>query len=82
LGYIGIERIGVAHSTPIVNSAPIFSSGFAILFLGEVWTAQNILGTLSVIVGVIILSSGKSSAGEWRRIDILYHSWPRSPFSV
>jgi drug/metabolite transporter (DMT)-like permease len=72
LGYIGIERIGVARSTPIVNSAPIFSSSFAVLFLGEVWTAQNILGTLSVIIGVIIFSSGKSSAGEWRRIDILY----------
>jgi drug/metabolite transporter (DMT)-like permease len=72
LGYIGIERIGVARSTPIVNSAPIFSSSFAVLFLGEVWTAQNILGTLSVIIGVIILSSGKSSGGEWRKIDILY----------
>lgn len=72
LGYIGIERIGVARSTPIVNSAPIFSSSFAVLFLGEVWTAQNILGTLSVIIGVIILSSGKSSQDEWRKIDILY----------
>jgi drug/metabolite transporter, DME family len=72
LGYIGIERIGVARSTPIVNSAPIFSSSFAVVFLDEVWTAQNILGTLSVIIGVIILSSGKSAAGEWRRIDILY----------
>lgn len=72
LGYIGIERIGVARSTPIVNSAPIFSSSFAVLFLGEVWTGQNILGTLSVITGVIVLSSGKNSADEWRRIDILY----------
>ena len=72
LGYIGIERIGVARSTPIVNSAPIFSSSFAVLFLGEVWTAQNILGTLSVIIGVIILSSGKSSEREWRKIDILF----------
>jgi len=72
LGYIGIERIGVARSSPIVNSAPIFSSSFAVLFLGEVWTAQNVLGTLSVIIGVIILSSGKSSGGEWRKIDILY----------
>ena len=42
------------------------------LFLGEVWTAQNIVGTLSVIIGVIILSSGKSFGGEWRKIDILY----------
>jgi len=72
LGYIGIERIGVARSTPIVNSAPIFSSSFAVLFLGEVWTAQNILGTLSVIIGVIILSSGKASEREWRKLDILY----------
>ena len=72
LGYIGIERIGVARSTPIVNSAPIFSSSFAVLFLGEVWTAQNILGTLSVIAGVIILSTGKSTLGDWRKIDILY----------
>ena len=72
LGYIGIERIGVARSTPIVNSAPIFSSSFAVLFLGEVWTAQNILGTLSVIAGVIILSTGKSTVGDWRKIDILY----------
>lgn len=72
LGYIGIERIGVARSTPIVNSAPIFSSSFAVLFLGEVWTAQNVFGTLSVIIGVIILSSGKASEGQWRKLDILY----------
>jgi drug/metabolite transporter (DMT)-like permease len=72
LGYIGIERIGVARSTPIVNSAPIFSSSFAVLFLGEVWTAQNMLGTLSVISGVIILSTGRSAAGDWRKIDVLY----------
>jgi len=72
LGYIGIERIGVARSTPIVNSAPIFSSSFAVLFLEEVWTAQNIFGTLSVITGVIILSTGKATVGEWRKIDVLY----------
>ena len=72
LGYIGIERIGVARSTPIVTSAPIFSSSFAVLFLGEVWTAQNVFGTLSVIIGVIILSSGKASEGQWRKLDILY----------
>src|SRR5262249_27396176 len=30
LGYLGIERIGVARSAPIVNSAPIFSSLLAV----------------------------------------------------
>src|SRR5262245_24748637 len=42
LGYLGIERIGVARSAPIVNSAPIFSSLLAVFFLGEVWVFQNI----------------------------------------
>jgi drug/metabolite transporter (DMT)-like permease len=72
LGYIGIERIGVARSTPIVNSAPMFSSTFAVFFLGEIWTAQNIFGTLSVITGVVILSTGRGASGEWRKIAVLY----------
>lgn len=72
LGYIGMERIGVARSSPIVNTSPIFSSIFAVLFLGEVWVAQNILGTSLVILGVMILSSSKPSQGEWKKIDVIY----------
>jgi DME family drug/metabolite transporter len=72
LGYIGIERIGVARSTPIVNSAPIFSSALAVLFLGEVWVLQNIIGTTLVIIGVIILSSTKPTDGQWRKLDVIY----------
>jgi drug/metabolite transporter (DMT)-like permease len=72
LGYVGIERIGVARSMPIVNSAPIFSSIFAVLFLDEVWVLQNIIGTGLVILGVIVLSSGKPDNGHWRKLDIFY----------
>jgi uncharacterized membrane protein len=72
LGYLGIERIGVARSMPIVNSAPIFSSLLAVFFLGEVWVLQNIIGTGLVIIGAIILSSGKPAAGDWRKLDIVY----------
>lgn len=72
LGYVGIERIGVARSMPIVNSAPIFSSIFAVLFLDEVWVLQNIFGTGLVILGVIVLSSGKPANGQWRKLDIVY----------
>src|SRR5262245_32132059 len=35
LGYVGIERIGVARSAPIVNSAPIFSSLLAVFSWGK-----------------------------------------------
>ena len=59
LGYIGMERIGVARSSPIVNTSPMFSSIFAVLLLGEIWLAQNILGTCLVILGVVILSTSR-----------------------
>ena len=72
LGYVGMEKIGVARSAPIVNTSPIFSSIFAVFVLGEVWTRQNMLGTCLVIVGIIVLSSSKAAAGEWRKKDIIY----------
>ena len=40
LGYVGIERIGVARSVPIVNSSPIFASIFAVFYLGELWVSK------------------------------------------
>lgn len=72
LGYVGIERIGVARSMPIVNSAPIFSSMLAVFFLGETWVLQNIIGTGLVVLGIIVLSSGKPANGDWRKMDIVY----------
>ncbi|MGZ8443075.1 MAG: DMT family transporter [Candidatus Binatia bacterium] len=72
LGYIGMERIGVARSSPIVNTSPMFSSIFAVLFLGEIWLAQNILGTCLVILGVVILSTSRPATGEWDKKDVIY----------
>ena len=72
LGYIGMERIGVARSSPIVNTSPIFSSVFAVLLLGEVWVAQNVMGTLLVILGVIILSLRNPEQQAWQKKDIIY----------
>lgn len=72
LSYVGIEKIGVARSVPIANSSPIFASIFAVLFLAEAWVPQNIVGTLLVISGVIILSVAKPAQGEWRKLDIIY----------
>ena len=72
LSYVGIERIGVARSVPVVNSSPIFASVFAVIALGEVWALQNIFGTLLVIGGVVILSMVKRAEGQWRKGDIIY----------
>jgi len=72
LSYIGIERIGVARSVPIANSSPIFASIFAVIFLAETWLLQNVIGTLLVISGVILLSMAKPPEGEWRKLDVIY----------
>ena len=72
LGYIGMERLGVARSSPIVNTSPIFSSMLAVIFLGEVWVPQNIVGTCLVIAGVIVLSYRKPADGDWRLKDLVY----------
>jgi uncharacterized membrane protein len=72
LSYVGIEKIGVARSVPIANSSPIFASVFAVVFLGEAWVLQNIIGTLLVISGVVFLSIARPAAGEWRKLDIFY----------
>lgn len=72
LGYIGMERIGVARSSPIVNTSPMFSSVFAVLLLGEIWLAQNILGTCLVILGVVILSTSRPASGKWHKKDLIY----------
>ena len=72
LGYIGMERIGVARSSPIVNTSPMFSSILAVLFLGEIWLGQNILGTCLIILGVVILSSSRPPTGDWNKKDVIY----------
>jgi len=72
LSYVGIEKIGVARSVPIANSSPIFASVFAVIFLAEAWLLQNIVGTLLVISGVVILSMARPAVGEWRKWDVIY----------
>jgi len=72
LSYVGIEKIGVARSVPIANSSPIFASMFAVIFLAETWVLQNVIGTLLVIGGVILLSVAKPAQGEWRKLDVIY----------
>lgn len=72
LSYVGIEKIGVARSVPIVNSSPIFASIFAVIFLGETWVLQNIAGTLLVIAGVVTLSMVKPAEKRWRKRDIVF----------
>jgi uncharacterized membrane protein len=71
LGYMGIERLGVARCMPVVNCSPMFASILAVFFLSEHWGLRNFLGTCLVLAGVVILSRSHLEEKDFRRRDFL-----------
>ncbi len=68
----GIAKIGVARAAPIKGISPLFASFLAIIFLGERPEWYHLGGVLFIVMGIALLSSGRTE-GRWRRIDAL---WP------
>ncbi len=68
----GIAKIGVARAAPIKGSSPLFAAFLAIVFLGERPEWYHLGGVLLVVLGIGLLSSGRTE-GRWKRIDAL---WP------
>jgi drug/metabolite transporter (DMT)-like permease len=69
---LGITKIGVARAAPLKGSAPLFAALFAMAFLGERPEWYHLGGVVLVVLGIALVSSGKT-LGRWRRIDAL---WP------
>jgi drug/metabolite transporter (DMT)-like permease len=74
--YLSMRRVGVARAAVISASAPAFSVGLAVLFLGERPNLFVYLGTLAVILGVMVSSGGGKGADESRRrlgpVDLMF----------
>ena len=68
----GIAKIGVARAAPLKGSSPLFASLLAMAFLGERPEWYHLGGVLLIVMGIGLLSSGRTE-GRWRRIDAL---WP------
>ena len=62
--YLGVAHLGAAKSTPLVNTAPLFTTVFALLFLQEDITLKILCGILSVVAGVVILTGQNRWAGR------------------
>lgn len=58
--FLALERLGVAGSSPLVASAPLFAAAYAIA-RGEEFTAMIGGATVLIVLGVILLSEG-----EWK----------------
>lgn len=62
--YLGVAHLGAAKSTPLVNTAPLFTTIFALLFLQEAVTLKILSGILSVVAGVVILTGQNRWEGQ------------------
>lgn len=80
--FMGIERVGVNRAVPISSSSPLFASTLAVLFVGESWPPQNIIGTSLVVLGLVALSRTGKGPGEWRKIDLIYPAMAALSFSI
>jgi uncharacterized membrane protein len=61
--FMGIELVGAAITAALANLSPLVSSALAILVLGERVTLPILVGTLVIVAGTTLLSSGGRSHG-------------------
>src|SRR2546428_6148552 len=54
--YLGVARLGAARATPLINSSPLFTTILALVFLREQVTLRILLGVLSIIAGIAVLT--------------------------
>lgn len=52
----GMEKLGVAGSSPLVAASPLFAAVYATIVRGESFSFILGLGTLLIVVGVVLLS--------------------------
>jgi len=67
----GMERIGASITSCLTNSTALFATLFAVSFLHERPTLTNILGTLSIVSGIVALT-WKGETKTWRTRDLLF----------
>jgi uncharacterized membrane protein len=72
LTYIGIHRVGPAHSDPVRSLTPFFAILFAILFLGETANISIVGGTILIFLGVLFLSRNAAANSKFRKTDLLF----------
>ena len=54
--YMGVERLGAARATPLINSSPLFTFILALVFLREQVTLKILLGVLCIVSGIVVLT--------------------------
>ena len=69
--FTSIERLGVPLSAAIIGSNPLFSTLFAVVFLGEQVATTTLLGTILVVAGIAVARSGGNAVKKLRGRDLV-----------
>ncbi|HEX7231771.1 MAG TPA: DMT family transporter [Candidatus Binatia bacterium] len=73
LTYAGIHYVGAAAGTTLRGAHPLFSTTLAILFLGESLNLLIVLGTISIVAGVALISwQGNKRQASFRWWHLAY----------
>jgi DME family drug/metabolite transporter len=67
----GMERLGASITSCLTNSTPLFATLFAVSLLQEHPSSTNLLGTLSIVGGIVALN-WKGTSKTWRSRDLLF----------
>ncbi len=67
----GMERLGASITSCLTNGTPLFATLFAIAFLHEHPSLTNLLGTFSIVAGIVELN-WKGASKTWRSRDLLF----------
>lgn len=71
VAFKGIERMGAAAATAVLNSAPLFAVLLAMVLLDERPGPANVIGAVAVVSGLVFLS-WKGESRSWRPRDLFY----------
>lgn len=67
----GMERLGASITSCLTNSTPLFATLFAVAFLQEHPSQTNLLGTFSIVAGIVALN-WKGTTKTWRSRDLRF----------
>src|SRR5262245_485089 len=63
LRFVSIEQVGAPIAAALINLSPLISAGLAVLLLGEHVTLPITVGTVVIVLGTTLLSSGGRRLG-------------------
>ena len=69
--YTSIERLGVPVSAAIIGSSPLFSTVFAIAFIGERVATSTLLGTVLIVSGIALSREGDGGGPRFSSATLL-----------